>query len=183
MIGIHWRVLKGARSCLVLFERISGSGRVLLWGAGELWLRWGIISREKCCLFASHYFSWPSQLCWVHTFLLLLGTESLQEKTSFLCQWYHWDPWVLLHSLHYKRYFSSLVSLPHSTTAHWTKCLLFPCCLCCTCSDWWGSRTEIEDTIAYAFIYFFFLTWPHFYYMQHLVFSFKASFPLLYSPV
>lgn len=166
LTGTYWKVLKGGRSSWVLSERISGSGRVLLWCASEFWLTWGIILRGKCCLSGSHCFSCPSQLCWVHTFLLLPGhwvTTGRKQDSSW--QWYCWDPWVLLHSLYYKRYFSSLVSLPHSRAAHCTKCLLFPCCLCCTCSDWWGSRAKIEDTMACASISFLFLTWSDFYYM------------------
>lgn len=81
--GIHWRTLIGGRSWQVLFERISGSGRVLLWGAGEFWLRWGIISREKCCLSGSHCFSCPSQFCWVHTFLLMPGHWVTTGKNKF----------------------------------------------------------------------------------------------------
>lgn len=105
------------------------------------------------------------------------------RKKRFLWQWYCWDPWVWLHSLHYKRYFSSLISLPHSRASHCTKCLLFPCCLCCTCSDWWGGRPEIEDTMACASISFLFLTWSHFLLCVVSCFLIKAYFPLLYSPV
>lgn len=73
LTGMCWKVLIGGRSSWVLSERISGSGRVLLWCASEFWLTWGIVLRGKCCLSGSHCFSCPSQLCWVHTFLLLPG--------------------------------------------------------------------------------------------------------------
>lgn len=73
LTGIYWKVLIGGGSSWVLSERISGLGRVLLWCASEFWLTWGIILRGKCCLSGSHSFSCPSQLCRVHTFLLLPG--------------------------------------------------------------------------------------------------------------
>lgn len=102
------------------------------WQARKFWLRWEIISKETCCLLHFHCFACTFHLTVYMPFSCCLWV-STEKKLSLLRQCYRWDPWILLHSLDYKKCFSSLLSL-HSPlrVGRCTMYLLFPCYLCCS---------------------------------------------------
>lgn len=134
--SIYWKKWIGGTSSQVLSKRSSGSERAssLMFQAVLVKVRNNLkgnvtshFHRFSCAF--QHIVQTPLMLS-----LMLLDGVSTGKKMRLLSQCYHWDPWILLHSLDYKKWFSSLLSLfpCHSRVEYHTMYLLFPCYLFCS---------------------------------------------------